>query len=89
MRPVNDSSGTTTKRLPTAVAMITDLQGICRELRQAVERLAVACRGIEHLDPKSPHPKEYMAAVAKLQHACGTIGPCMQKLHDCASRYGG
>lgn len=77
------------QQLHAARGMIIDLQAICRELRQAGEQLGEACCGIEALDLGSPYMEEHLAAVMKLQEACDMIGPCMQKLQDCATKYGG
>ena len=77
------------EQLFAAVAMLTDLQGVCREIRQAVEELAAACRRIEALDPCSTSLETLGAAVQEFQAACEKTGPCMQKLEEASRRYGG
>jgi hypothetical protein len=76
------------EQLFAAVAMLTDLQAVCREIRQTAEGLAAACRRIESLDPCSTSLETLRAAVQEFQQACNRTGPCLQKLQDVAERYG-
>jgi hypothetical protein len=76
-QPMN---GNSPDQLHAAVGMLTELQGVCREFRQAVEQLAAACRRIEALDPGSTSLQDFGAPVLEFRQACTLTGPCLQKL---------
>ena len=65
----NPMNGHRPEQLFAAVAMLTDLQAVCREFRQTVEELAAACRRIEALDPCSMSLETLGGAVKEFQAA--------------------